>query len=125
MLRLQEETGGWGSSRGTFCYPSLTIARKQNSRSTPVSVLTYVKAARCVASLLHPRNYSTGTGGILSGSRKGAASPIVETPDGLRTLAQRAIRLAAAIPSDDGARRRLEFARELEARATALERDGG
>jgi hypothetical protein len=61
----------------------------------------------------------------VSGSRKGAASPGVETPDGLRTLAQRAIRLAEAIPADDGAERLLEFARELEARATALEGDGG
>jgi hypothetical protein len=59
------------------------------------------------------------------GSGKGAASPGVETPDGLRALAQRAVRLAAAIPGDEGAKRLLAFAGELEARAVELERGGG
>ena len=66
-----------------------------------------------------------GTGGIVSGSGKGSASPGVETPEGLRAMALHAVRLAVAIPSDPGAKRFLEFARELEARATALGRDGG
>jgi len=40
-------------------------------------------------------------------------------------MALHAVRLAVAIPGDPGAKRPLEYARELEARATALERDGG
>jgi hypothetical protein len=45
----------------------------------------------------------------------------VETPNGLRAMATRARRLAATIPGDEGAARLLEFARELEARADALD----
>ena len=45
----------------------------------------------------------------------------VETPAGLRAMAQRAVRLAMGIPGDQGAERLLEFAKELEARPDALE----
>jgi len=45
----------------------------------------------------------------------------VETPEGLRTMARRAHRLAMDIPDDESAKRLLAFASELEARAEALE----
>jgi hypothetical protein len=61
----------------------------------------------------------------VSGSGKGSASSGVETPEGLRAMALRAVRLAAAIPGDAGAKRLLELAGELEARAVELERGGG
>jgi hypothetical protein len=78
---------------------------------------------RAVVSPYYTRQ-DMGTGGIVSGSGKGAASPHLETPEGLRAMALHAVRLAVAIPGDAGAKRLLE-ARELEARAAALERDGG
>jgi hypothetical protein len=45
----------------------------------------------------------------------------VETPEGLRRMAQRAHRLAHSIPGDTAGVRLREFAQELEARAAALE----
>jgi hypothetical protein len=45
----------------------------------------------------------------------------VEMPDGLRAIAQRAIRLAMTISGDEGCQRLLEFAGELAARAAELE----
>ena len=48
------------------------------------------------------------------------ASP-VETAGGLREMALRARRLALTIPGDEGAKRLLGFATELDARADALE----
>lgn len=52
-------------------------------------------------------------------SRK-APPPQVETPAGLREMAERARGLAHAIPVDVSSERLLEFANELEARASAL-----
>jgi hypothetical protein len=47
-------------------------------------------------------------------------APQVETPDGLRAMAHHARRLAMGISGDEGAKRLLEFASELETRAEAL-----
>jgi hypothetical protein len=55
--------------------------------------------------------------------RSGVLPPIqVETPGGLRDMAERARRFAGLLPcEDDGRRRLLDFAVELETRAGSLE----
>ena len=45
----------------------------------------------------------------------------VETAGGLREMAMRARRLALTIPGDEGAKRLVAFATELDAQADALE----
>ena len=47
-------------------------------------------------------------------SGRALPAPSAETPEGLRVMAERAFRLAMAIPGDTGCQRLLEFAKELE-----------
>jgi hypothetical protein len=55
--------------------------------------------------------------------RGGISLPVtdVETAGGFREMAERARRWAMMIPGDEGAKRLLGFATELDARADALE----
>jgi hypothetical protein len=57
-------------------------------------------------------------------SGRALPAPSAETPEGLRVMAERAFRLAMAIPGDTGCQRLLEFAKELETRAAELEAIG-
>jgi hypothetical protein len=57
--------------------------------------------------------------------RDGEVPTQVKTPDDLREMADRARRLARAVLDQDAVSKLLEFARELEGRASAVKADGG